>query len=99
MKVLAKTADGTFICEVNNTEVEKFMGKYYGNMKKLEAGQSIDLGAQHDFEYTTRQALEKTQAFIEANGEVIKAITDGIKIINFGDNGGNGVTVRLSNEP
>lgn len=83
MKVLAAGKNNTFICEVTQSEVEKFMNLYYGNMKRLEAGQEIDLGAGHNFEYETRKALESTKALIKDNADVIKAITNGISIINF----------------
>lgn len=49
MNVIAKVNDSRYLCEVSHDELEKFLGKYYGNMAKLSVGQTINLGQGYDF--------------------------------------------------
>lgn len=80
MKVIAEIGGGKYICEVNNSEVEKFMGLYYGKMQSLKVGQEIDLGKGYDFNSDTNHALGKTQDFIKSHEKIIKAIVDGVRV-------------------
>lgn len=81
MKVIAKVKYDQYICEVSHDELEKFLNKYYGEMKKLEVNSEIDLGKGYDFFSDTKSALQKTQSFIKSNGEIIKTIIEGVKIL------------------
>ena len=49
MKVIGLDEKGNYIAVVSHTEVEKLTNKYYGNLKKLEIGESLDLGGGYDF--------------------------------------------------
>ena len=88
MKVLAKTGGNSFICEVSEVEVKKFMNTYYNRITQLEIGGEVDLAKGYDFASDARASLKKTQEFIESNGEIIKSIIDGVKIFGVvkGDN-------------
>jgi len=80
MKVIAKATNDTFICEVSNSELEKFMNLYCGKMQKMQVGQEIDLARAYDFARDTRDALKKTSEFIGANAKVIEAILNGVTL-------------------
>jgi hypothetical protein len=58
MKVIGKAAGGTYIVEITHTEVEKVFDKYYGNLKPLEVGATLDLGAGYDFRSEIRSACQ-----------------------------------------
>ena len=70
MKVIAKSNDSTYICEVSHTELEKFLDQYYGRMQKLSVGQEINLGQGHDFaariESACKSMVEASRAFERA---------------------------------
>lgn len=70
----------TYLCEVNHTELEKFMNLYYGKLDRLKAGETIDLGAGYDHASQIRDALAKTEDFIKSSGKIISAITNGIGV-------------------
>lgn len=82
MKVIAKASESKYLCEVSHDELEKFMGKYYGNMAKLSVGQEIDLGQGHNFssriETACRQMADAMKAFDEAR----KVMTDYALVIS-----------------
>lgn len=82
MKVIGTGAGDVYICEVKHSELEKFLGLYYGNMKRLANGAVVDLSKGHDFLSDTRAALKKTEEFISANRAVITAITNGISVFS-----------------
>lgn len=82
MKLIAQIEHGKYIAEVTHSEIEKFLGLYYGKMQTLKVGAEIDLGKGHDFCRDTRAALEKTEAFIAANREVVRQILDGITVLS-----------------
>jgi hypothetical protein len=48
MKVIGKN-NNDYICIISHTEVEKVVGKYYGNLKRLDIEETIDLGVGYDF--------------------------------------------------
>lgn len=82
MKVIAKASESKYLCEVSHDELEKFMGKYYGNMAKLSVGQEIDLGHGYNFssriETACRQMADAMKAFDEAR----KVMTDYALVIS-----------------
>ena len=82
MKVIATkgTSSKTYICEVNHTELEKFLNLYYGNMDRLKEGDEINLGTGYDFHSDTKIALQTTEKFIKDNKQVIKGILKGITV-------------------
>jgi len=81
MKVIGTAGDGKYLCEVNHTEIEKFLGTYYGNTSKLRVGQEIDLGKGYDYHKEIIEAFDKTQKFIDANKSIISAIISGLRIV------------------
>jgi hypothetical protein len=81
MKVIGRIEKGRYICEVNHTEIEQFLGLYYGNMKEIHVGDIIDLGKGYNYAEKVETAMRKTSDFIAANKQIIKAITDGISIV------------------
>lgn len=82
MKVIGIGQDrDTYLCEVNHTELEKFMNLYYGKLDRLKAGQTIDLGTGYDHAVQIRDALAKTEDFINSSGKIITAITNGIGVV------------------
>lgn len=70
MKVIAKASESKYLCEVSHDELEKFMGKYYGKLEKLNVGQELHLGLGYDFatriEHACKQMRESMKAFDEA---------------------------------
>lgn len=89
MKVLAKAGGNNFICEVNEAEIKKFLNIYYSHLTKLEVGGVIDLAKGYNFASDARDSLKKTQEFIESNGNIIKAIIDGVKVFGVIDGENN----------
>lgn len=59
MKVIAKVNDSIYLAEVSHTELEKVTDKYYGNMKRLEVGATMNLGAGHDFRNEIKSACKQ----------------------------------------
>lgn len=84
MKVLAKAAGNSFICEVNEVEVKKFLNTYYSHVTAMEVGSEVNLAKGYNFASDTRDALKKTEEFISSNKNTIEAIINGINI--FGVN-------------
>ena len=80
MKVVGKTEDG-YICEVNHSEIEKFLNLYYGKLQRINIGAIIDLGKGYDFYQDTKKCLEITQNFINSNKNIIESILNGIQIM------------------
>jgi len=78
MKVLAKIQNGTFLCEVSDHELRKFM-KTFGHFV-MNVGEEIDLAKGYDFASDAIDAMKKTNDFISSNKEVIRTIFEGIKI-------------------
>lgn len=58
MKVIAKASESEYLCTVSHSEIEKFMGKYYGDMTRLQVGQEVNLGLGHDFSGRIEQACK-----------------------------------------
>jgi len=86
MKVLAKIQSGTFLCEVSDHELRKFM-RTFGNFG-MGVGEEIDLAKGYDFASDAIGAMKKTNEFISSNKEVIKTVFEGIKVassINEGE--------------
>lgn len=76
MRVIAKIEDKRYLCEIEHTELEKFMNLYYCNLKELKVGDSIDLSTGYDHFKDTKEALEQTQKFFKSNIKTIEAITN-----------------------
>lgn len=84
MKVIGMAENDIYICRVTHSELEKFMGLYYGNMKRLKVGDELDLAKGYDFHRDVMDALKKTEGFIRANKEVIDTIFTGISVMTRG---------------
>ena len=80
MKIIGTGSGDTYICEVSHTEIEKFLNLYYGKMKHMKPGDDVDLGKGYQFHHDTMNALRKTDEFLQANKDVVSAITSGISI-------------------
>ena len=87
MQVLAKAKGNSFICEVSDAELKKFMNTYYHHQQGLEVGVDVNLAKGYNFASDARESLRKTQEFIESNGDVIEAIIDGVKVFGVIDHG------------
>lgn len=85
MKVIGTGHSGKYLCEVDHTELEKFLGQYYGNMKRLKIGDHVDLSRGYDFADEARAACKATEEFIKNNSKMIRAIMDGITILGAKD--------------
>ena len=84
MKVIAVIGGrgSKYLCEIDHTEIEKYMGQYYGNMEKLKEGGELDLSKGFDFYSATKEAMQKTESFITAHKRTIDTIFNGIKLFN-----------------
>ncbi|MCK5604605.1 hypothetical protein KAR91_22140 [Candidatus Pacearchaeota archaeon] len=80
MKVIGTGVDGKYICEVSHTEIEKFQNLYFGKVERLSIGDEVDFGAGYDFSSDIQSAFQKTKAFLEANGEIVNAIMNGLTV-------------------
>ena len=83
MKVIGTSSISTYICEVSNSELEKFMNQYYCNnsLKELEAGDVVDLGRGYDFARDTQDAIRKTEEFIKSNKKIVETILNGFSFM------------------
>lgn len=89
MKVIGDAGPEEYICIVGHTELEKFMGQFYGKMKHLKAGDNVNLGRGYDFSCEIKSAMRATSDLIEKNKAVIEAIINGITVVNScSDNSG-----------
>ena len=59
MKIIGVGKNGKYIAEVSHSEVEKVFDKYYGNLKKLDAGDEVDLGAGYDYRSSIKSACKE----------------------------------------
>ena len=80
MKVIANAGHDTYICEVTHTELEKYLGLYYGKLKDVRVGTLIDLSKGYAYHDEILDAMKKTREFIEANGKIVSAIMNGLRI-------------------
>ena len=73
-----------YICTVSHAELEKFLGTYYARdpekLRELKTGDVIDLARGFDHAGQITIALSKTQEFIKANADIVKAILNGLSI-------------------
>lgn len=80
MRVIGKTTerDGEYICYVSHTELEKFLDLYYGKMKRLEVGHTVDLGKGYDHASEIARSMDAVQKFVQANQTIVTAILNGL---------------------
>lgn len=80
MKVIGTAGSNTYLCEINHTELEKFMGLYYRKLGPLKVGDVVDLGKGHDHSAEIKAAMNTTRAFIENNSKIVNAIINGLRV-------------------
>lgn len=80
MKIIGKASSETYLCEVEHTELEKFLGLYYGKLNRLDVGREVDLGKGYDHASEIARAMRATQELIEKNQVVVTAILNGLSI-------------------
>lgn len=85
MKVLGTAGDGKYLCEISHNEIDKFLGTYCGNTRKLSVGQEVDLGKGYDYKRDIDAALCTTKKFIEGNRKIIDAIMNGLTVASIRD--------------
>jgi len=85
MKVIGKSSDSSYLCEIDHSEIEKYLGTFYGKTKPLRIGQEVDLGLGYDYRGEMRDALDKTKKFIESNKKIIEAIMNGLTITSINE--------------
>lgn len=83
MKVIGMVNSGTYLCEVTHDELEQSVDLYYGKMKALKVGDTMNLGAGHDFrgdiQHACRGLLEGVSGFSRAQRSLIafaRMVTD-----------------------
>jgi hypothetical protein len=81
MKVIAKSSERAYLCEVSHDEIEKFMGLYYGNMKTLAVGQEVDLGQGHNFAVRIDDACKRMTEAMKAFDDARKVMTNYAMVI------------------
>lgn len=59
MKIIGIGNNGRYIAEVSHDEVEKVFDKYYGNLKRLQAGDEVNLGAGYDYRSSIKGACKE----------------------------------------
>ena len=80
MKIIGKVTDDVYLCEVRHTELEKFLGLYYNNLKKPVVGTEFDLGKGYDYAADIANAMKKTSDFIESHRNIVECILNGLNI-------------------
>lgn len=70
MKVIGKASNDTYLCEVTHSELEKSVNLYYGNLKKLEVGSVMDLGAGYNFASQIESCFKRME---EADRDFMRA--------------------------
>jgi len=82
MKIIGKAGEygDAWICTVTKSELEKFLGLYYGKMADIAVGHVIDLGRGHDYAAQIGSAMNKTREFVQANQAIVTAIMLGMSI-------------------
>jgi hypothetical protein len=80
MKIIAEVSCGKYICEVEKTEIEKFLNLYYDKMATIRVGDEINLGAGYDHAEDIEQAMNTTKRFIKDNQKTVNAIMNGLTI-------------------
>jgi hypothetical protein len=92
VKIIGKATDSydpTYICTVNRTELEKYLGLYYSatnaKLPELKIGDLIDLGRACDYAQQIANAMDKTQAFVGAHQAVVTAILNGLNYQRIAD--------------
>lgn len=85
MKVIGIGDHGKYLCEVDHTELEKFLNQYYGDMKRLKISDEVDLGKGYDFAEEAKSACRATEEFIKNNSKMIRTIMDGITFLGTKD--------------
>ena len=83
MRVIGTAGSGKYLCEVGHTEIEKFMGLYYGNMKSLTVGSEVDLGKGYDFAAEVTSACSSMKKVVNDNARVVKALASGITFLGM----------------
>ena len=75
MLIIGIQDSDNYLAVVNHTELEKASNLYYGNMKKLKVGDSVDLGQGYNFsskiESVCRDMLSATKSFDEAKATLM----------------------------
>lgn len=83
MKIIGITSENyskQYICTVDHSELEKFLGLYYDKLKKLSPGDEVDLGKGYNYASEIKDAMKKTREFVESNQKVVTAILNGLSI-------------------
>lgn len=82
MKIIGKAAEygDEWICTVTKSELEKFLGLYYGKMPPIKTGDVIDLGRGFDHASQICSAMKTTREFVQANQAIVTAIMQGMSI-------------------
>ena len=82
MKVLAvkENIGPTYICEVSHRELEMFLNLYYGKLSQLKVDQVVDLGKGYNYAEKISRAMKNIQDLIQNNGDIVRAILDGLTI-------------------
>lgn len=74
MNVIGKTKE-EYIITVSHTELEKVTGKYYGNLKRLEVGDKMNLGEGYDFTAEIKSACEQMTSAMKKFDQAKETLT------------------------
>jgi hypothetical protein len=84
MKVIGKSEERVYLCQVEHGELERFLGKFYpSELHTLTVGQIVDLSKGYNYSHDINRAMEKTRDFIQAHQKVVNAIIDGLRFENI----------------
>lgn len=82
MKVIGEGLGGKYLCEIDHTELEKYLGTYYGKTQRLKVGAEVDLGRGYDYTTKIERAFEDTQKFVKSHKSTIDAIMSGLTVLS-----------------
>lgn len=71
MKVIGN-GDGCYICEIQHTELEKYLNRYYGRLNLLHIGEEIDLAREYQLSELAKEQYNRTKELIETNKKVLE---------------------------
>jgi len=72
MKILGIINNERYICEINHSELEKYLNLYYGKLRRLRPGEVVELDKGYEFHRRIVEEYSKYRQFVKANQESLR---------------------------
>lgn len=76
MKIIATTKNG-YVCEIDHSELEQCLDKYYNKLKELKEGEEVDLSKGYEWHQRITEALRQIKDHVKTHKAVFDSITAG----------------------